>query len=357
MSIGLVLFSCTIAVAAPPLTTVQDILYKADGSRFEGIATISWQSFQAVDSTTIAAKTITTKIVNGFIRVRLVPTTNAITPASYTVVYNSDGNAQFAESWIVPPSNVPVRIREVRVGDPGTVIGGTPIPPIPITSAQISDILGLTAALNIRPSLGTGFTPSRAAVINQSGAIDGALGNLLDCVHVDGTAGPCGATGPPNPSTGFVDGETPAGAIDGTNQSFVLSNTPNPPASLELFRNGLLQQQGLDYSLSGGSLTFLTAQVPSRTDLLVASYRVGASIPGVGFVDAEIPSGGVLGVNLAYTLSKTPSPAASLDLYLNGVRLKMDVDYMLSGGRVILFQPGTGPQPGQTLLASYRIAQ
>src|SRR5947209_17285252 len=103
--IGLMLFSCMLAVAAPPRTTVQDVLYKADGSRFDGIATISWQTFQAVDSSTIPSQTITARIINGFILVRLVPTTNAITPSSYTVVYNSDGTEQFAENWIVQPSN------------------------------------------------------------------------------------------------------------------------------------------------------------------------------------------------------------------------------------------------------------
>src|SRR5438445_6495430 len=111
LGIGLAVSSCAIAVATPPLTTVQDVLYKSDGSKFDGIATISWQSFLAVDSSTIPPQTITVRIVDGFVRVQLVPTTNAVTPASYTVVYNSDGKAQFAESWIVPPSNVPVRVR------------------------------------------------------------------------------------------------------------------------------------------------------------------------------------------------------------------------------------------------------
>src|SRR5438046_1377555 len=91
IGIGIFWFSCVTAVATPPLTTIQDVLYKADGTRFDGIATISWQSFEAVDSTTVPPQTITVRIVDGFVRVQLVPTTNAITPASYTVVYNSDG--------------------------------------------------------------------------------------------------------------------------------------------------------------------------------------------------------------------------------------------------------------------------
>ena len=29
-------------LAGPPLTTIQDVLYKADGARFNGTLTISW---------------------------------------------------------------------------------------------------------------------------------------------------------------------------------------------------------------------------------------------------------------------------------------------------------------------------
>ena len=45
-------------LAAPPLTTVQDVLYKADGTPFNGLATISWQSFEAADSSNIAAQSL-----------------------------------------------------------------------------------------------------------------------------------------------------------------------------------------------------------------------------------------------------------------------------------------------------------
>src|SRR5687768_17921435 len=37
------------ALPISPLTVVQDVLYKADGTRFDGIAQISWKSFQAAE--------------------------------------------------------------------------------------------------------------------------------------------------------------------------------------------------------------------------------------------------------------------------------------------------------------------
>jgi len=51
-----------------------------------------------------------------------------------------------------------------------------------------SDVAGLVTDLSMRPLKGPGFAPSRAAVINSSGAIDAAVGNGGDCVLVDGTS-------------------------------------------------------------------------------------------------------------------------------------------------------------------------
>jgi hypothetical protein len=72
----------------------------------------------------------------------------------------------------------------------------------------------------------------------------------------------------------FVDLETPNGAMNGTNAAFTLSMTPTPATSLLLFRNGLLQKMGVDYTLNGSSVSFLAGSVPQPGDLLQASYRV-----------------------------------------------------------------------------------
>ena len=103
------------ALAAPPLTTIQDVLYKADGTRFNGTVTISWTSFQASDQSAIATQLITVKIVDGNLRVQLVPTTSSTPAVYYTAKYNSDGRVQFEETWSVPSSAQPVRLRDVRV--------------------------------------------------------------------------------------------------------------------------------------------------------------------------------------------------------------------------------------------------
>jgi hypothetical protein len=220
-----------------------------------------------------------------------------------------------------------------------------------VTVIGIGDVTGLQSALNVRPPEGTSFTISRSAVIDATGAIDGATGNASDCLHVDGTSGPCAST-----SVTFVDSEIPSGTTDGSNAAFLLANVPNPPTSLALFRNGLLLSQGGDYTLSANIVTFATGAVPQPSDILAAFYRLSVSIPGVGFVDQEMPSGAINGVNAAFTLSQTPSPTASLAVYLNGLLLTNGVDYTLSGA-VITFITGLPPQSSDILSCSYRVAQ
>jgi hypothetical protein len=340
--------------AQPALTTVQDILYTADGNRFSGLVTITWQSFEAGDTSNIASQVARITISNGNLYVQLVPTTTAATPATYSVQYNSSGHAQFTEVWVVPPSVASLRVRDVRLS-PGAV--STPGPQGQTASVQISDVLGLQAALNLRATVGTGFAVSRAAVINVSGAVDGAVGNLSDCMHVDGTSGACGTGGDgggANP--GFVDAEIPAGTLDGVNSAFTLFGAPNPSSSLTLFRNGMLLKQNLDYTLSSNSIIFQPGAVPRAADTLLGFYRVAASVPGVGFVDGETPSGTIDGVNNFYTLIQAPNPVASLGVYRNGIRLKSGVDYTASNSG-ITFGAGLVPQIGDVLLCSYRIAQ
>src|SRR5436190_5575207 len=75
--------------AQPPLTLIQDVLFKADGARFNGYVHISWNSFEAGDTSAIATQFRAVRIVDGNFNVKLVPTTNADPPATYKVVYNS----------------------------------------------------------------------------------------------------------------------------------------------------------------------------------------------------------------------------------------------------------------------------
>ncbi len=337
--------------AQPPLTTISDTLFNADGTYFNGVVAISWPAFEASDTSNIAASSENVQINNGILFVQLVPTTNADTAAIYTVQFSSFGVTQFTQAWAVSPSAIRLRVRDVVLA-PGSVVGSAPAV---VTVLGITNITGLQTALSVRPVIGTAFGISRSAIIDATGAIDAATGNLSDCLHVDGTSGACGGSGG-TVSPNFVDSETPAGTMDGVNTGFTLANVPNPSTSLALFRNGLLLTQGGDYTLSSNVITFVMGATPQPNDVLAAFYRLNVSIPGVGFIDQETPTGAINGVNAVYSLSQSPSPSASLAVFRNGLRMSSGIDYTLSGA-VVTFITGLMPQSTDTLRCSYRVAQ
>ena len=339
-----------LAHAGPQLTTIQDIVYNADGTRFNGLVTISWQSFDAGDSSNIASQVLRVPITNGYLQVQLAPSTTAQVPQVYTVTYAGTGGVQFSESWSIPPSPTPLRVKDVRVSPAAGSLVGAP----PQTIIHISDVVGLQSALNVRPVMGTGYASSRTALINSVGALDGAVGNPTDCVHVDGTSGACGVSG--GASLTFVDGETPAGVQDGVNATYTLAKAPDPSSSLALYRNGMLLKTPSDYTLSGNTIVFVPGEQPSSGDILQSFYRSAGTVAGVGFVDNEVPGGSIDGVNTVFTLSQTASPPASIALYRNGILLKVNVDYTVSG-TTLTFSAGLAPQTGDILQCSYRIAQ
>jgi hypothetical protein len=203
--------------------------------------------------------------VDGNLYVQLVPTVGAAPAAFYTVQYYASGKTQFTETWSVPESAEKLRVRDVRTSGP-LWPGGIG----QITQIQESDVVGLAADLAARPLKGPGYTPGRAALINDSGEIEAAAGSPGDCVRVDGSSGPCGAGGSP---LIFVDLETPSGVVDGSNSNFLTSAAPAPPSSLLLFRNGILQKSGFDFTLSGSTIHFLAGAIPQPGDTLLASYR------------------------------------------------------------------------------------
>lgn len=256
-----VILSAALAMAQPALTTIQDTLYLADGSRFSGTVYIAWNSFDAGDTSNIATSNIALPVVNGALRVRLVPTTTASAGAQYAVRYNSRGRNDFTETWAVPPSTVTLRVRDVRVTT-GTVVGPPPV----VSPVQIPDVVGLQNELSLRTSKGVGFGIGRAAVINESGQIDAAVGSPSDCLRVDGTTFSCS-------NLTFVDNELPTGSINGINATFSLTNAPSPVASLNLYRNGILMTAGVDYQLTGTSVVFFSTSTPQLGDILRASYR------------------------------------------------------------------------------------
>lgn len=91
---------------------------------------------------------------------------------------------------------------------------------------------------------------------------------------IAGPTGPAGPAGPPGTGGGtsivFVDDEVPFGLIDGLNTSFTCASVPQ---GLEVFRNGIRENAGVDYLVSGSTVTFLAVSIPQPGDLLKVKYR------------------------------------------------------------------------------------
>jgi hypothetical protein len=78
-----------------------------------------------------------------------------------------------------------------------------------------------------------------------------------------------------------MDQDLPAGIVDGSNNSFTLSALPNPSSSLDVYRDGLLQEPGTDYtSINNNVIQFAAGHIPQAGDTLLANYRL--SNPGTG---------------------------------------------------------------------------
>src|SRR3569832_844272 len=118
-------------------------------------------------------------------------------PNTYNLAtYYSGERVTAYEKWVIPSTDPPFRITDVR-----TILDGPP--PLAthsniITSGATfseSDVIGLIADLDARVIRGGAYAASRVAFINMAGFLDGIPGNPSDCVRVDGTSGPCGADG------------------------------------------------------------------------------------------------------------------------------------------------------------------
>jgi hypothetical protein len=275
-----------------------------------------------MDNSSIVMQSTTVKVVDGNLRVQLVPSTTATPAGAYSVTYNSDGRVQFRERWAVPSSARSLRVRDVRVPDAGSA-------PDTATPGPIyeSDVIGLIADLGARPVKAPSFAAGRVTMVNSAGLLESVAGSPGDCVRVDGTSGPCGSGAP-----SFVDGVSPAGIVDGANPSFTISAAPEPPGSLAVYRNGLLQKLGSDYALSGRTIQFVAEAIPQPGDTLLASYRAGgdAGVPQV-YPGAQVLCSGVGASTVSTSLASVGVCAIPAGMLVPGDRIEVRFDFEHGG--------------------------
>jgi len=118
--VWVLLGSGTLNAQTPALTTVSDVVYRADGTPAGGTLLISWPAFTTASGQAIVAGTNSVALgTGGALSVQLVPNSGA-TPSGtfYTVVYQLDDGTVKTEYWAVPTTS-PATIATVRT-TPGT---------------------------------------------------------------------------------------------------------------------------------------------------------------------------------------------------------------------------------------------
>jgi hypothetical protein len=127
--------------------------------------------------------------------------------------------------------------------------GGTVSLP-PGTLVPISSVISLATELAARPIKAGTFTTSRAVYINSSGQLQSVSGGTTDCVLVNGTSATCGIGG----SAGTA---VPAEQPSGSSVTYTIANTPISGSLLVYVNGQFVLPGGVDYTLSGTTLTFV----------------------------------------------------------------------------------------------------
>jgi hypothetical protein len=111
----LVMATMSASGSTPAMTTIRDVLYRADGSPARGTLLISWPAFTTADNKPVAAGGMDVLLgANGEVQIELAPNAGA-NPAGtyYKVVLKLDDGTTSTEYWVVPASS-PATVAAIR---------------------------------------------------------------------------------------------------------------------------------------------------------------------------------------------------------------------------------------------------
>ncbi|MDA1236879.1 MAG: hypothetical protein O3A53_19025, partial [Acidobacteria bacterium] len=159
-------------------TQISDTLFNADGSRAVGSLRIAWKSFTAADGSTVAKNSVNLDIVDGIVAVALAPNLGAVPDGTYySVEYRLHRGERSNEHWIVPDSQDPVSIADIRILSV----------PAAGMSVSLSQVNGLPAALSAKADRDGPNTFVAPQVLKEDAP--GTSNPLLGLQKSDGAAG------------------------------------------------------------------------------------------------------------------------------------------------------------------------
>ena len=101
--------------STPAMTTISDVLYRADGTPAQGTLLISWPAFTTADNEAVAAGSMDVALgAGGEVQMELAPNAGA-SPAGtyYKVILKLEDGTSSTEYWVVPASS-PAKIAGIR---------------------------------------------------------------------------------------------------------------------------------------------------------------------------------------------------------------------------------------------------
>ena len=108
--------ACYGAAAQVVTTTIQDTVYRADGTPASGTVVVSWPTFTTAAGQAVAAGNTSAAIgPNGALSVALAPNAGATPTGSYyTAVLHLDDGTTSQQYWVVPVSATPVTLATIE---------------------------------------------------------------------------------------------------------------------------------------------------------------------------------------------------------------------------------------------------
>lgn len=151
----------------------------------------------------------------------------------------------------------------------------------------------------------------------------------------------------------LIRNEVPGGSVNSSNVTFTLASTP-ASGSLRLYKNGVRLKITDDYTLSGTTITMVSA--PLTGDKLLADYETTSSVYSVGtnsIIVGEVPSGSVNGSNATFTLARAYI-AGSLEVMINGLAQARTTHFTETTPASGVFTMGDAPLTGDIITVNYQ---
>ena len=255
----LFLLLCAAVSLSATTTTVSQTVTGPDGNPVNGTVLLRMSAACRSGSAYVGQQTLAVNFLSGALSVGLAPNDTCVpSGTSYTVSFLvclplsaatsakpcPAGAAQsWSATWVIPTSSTPVTVDSVTVATAPISVSATNL----VLGGDVSGVSSNTTVTAIRGHPVTSTAPADGQLMKWSAS----AGTWIYVAQVTQAA--------------------LTGTVDGTNTAFTTSFTPL--SGLMVTRNGLVQQAGLDFNITGNTVTFVTAATPQPGDVLAAWYQ------------------------------------------------------------------------------------